>query len=164
MFLFFFPFFTFCYIRLCKVRFGFILFSYITFGSVSLHSVTSMAPTGMLGYFLYPHIRHTSPQSLCFIYISHHRPSYPFNPAPAHNITACDVCINTDEVLCSFVVICAPQADKITNYLPLFERSSFLRLVSFVINRLYGLPSTDLNPTNQPYSSAGIIFVGSLFE
>jgi hypothetical protein len=55
-----------------------------------------------------------------------------------------------DEVLCSFVVICAPQEDKITNY-HYSKGVSFLCLVSFVINNgLYGLPSTDLTPTNQP--------------
>jgi len=34
------------------------------------------------------------------------------------------VCINTDQVLFSFVVIFAPQTDRITNLLTLFERSS----------------------------------------
>ena len=48
--------------------------------------------------------------------------SYPLNPVPA-----CSVCINTDEVLRSFVVLCAPQADKHKNYLnsnPRYQRDS----------------------------------------
>ena len=39
-----------------------------------------------------------SPQSLSLTYIYLRRPSYHFNPVPAHNITACGICINTDEV------------------------------------------------------------------
>jgi hypothetical protein len=106
MFLFYFPFVTFCYVRLCMVRFGFISFSYFTFisvtflfffpflmfyvrlcmvrfclimfGSVSVRYITSTAPTGTLRYFLYPHIRHTPTQSFSLTYISHRRPSYPF--------------------------------------------------------------------------------------
>lgn len=89
-----------------------------------------------------------SSQSLSLTYLSRRRLSYPFNPVPAHKVTACGICINTDEVLCSFTVIGAPQVDKLTT---IIRKESFLCLVSFVINnRLYGLPSTDLTPTNQP--------------
>jgi hypothetical protein len=107
---------SFLYILLRYVVYGLVWFNYVTFGSVSLYYIMSMAPTDTLRYCLYPHMHHTSPQLLSLTNISRRHPSYPFNPVPAHNITACGICINTDEVLFSFVVVCAPQADKITIY------------------------------------------------
>jgi len=139
-FLFCFPFVTFFTLR-C-VWLGSVSFNYFTFGSfwvcffssfLSLCSVTlECVRLGSVSLcyvwfcfitFCYVHGTHrhikvfslSSPQSLSLTYTSHRRPSYPFNPVLAHNITACGVCINTDEVLCSFIVICMPQADKITN-------------------------------------------------
>jgi len=68
----------------------------------------------------------TSPQSFSLTNICRRRPSYFFNPVPTHRISVCRVCIDTDEVLFSFVVICAPRADNISNLLPLSETSSMI--------------------------------------
>jgi hypothetical protein len=102
------------FVMLGCVWFGFVSFSYVMFGSVSLHHIMSPAPTGMLKYFpISPHMPHL-PESSSLTNISHRCPSYPFNPVPTHNISACGVCIYTGKVLFSFVVICVPQVDKIT--------------------------------------------------
>jgi len=105
-----------CMVRFCLVTLCLVRFNYVTFGSVSLYYVMSTAPTGTLKYCLYRHMHHTSPQSLSLTNVFRRRPSYPFDPVPTHNITACGICINTDEVSFSFIVICTPQADKITIY------------------------------------------------
>jgi len=56
------------------------------------------------------------PKSLSFTYMSGRPPSYPLDTVPAAVF-----CINTDEVERSFVVLFALEADKLRNYLLLFE-------------------------------------------
>jgi len=43
-------------------------------------------------------------------------------PIAALNNPACGICINMDEVLFPFVVICAPQADNISNLTTIIQK------------------------------------------
>ena len=97
-----------------------IFFHFVTFCLLWFPLLTNVT----FSFITLRYVHGACPQSFSLIYRFRRRPSYPFYPVPAHNITACGVCINADEVLLSFVVICAPQTYNILNLLPLLYLSS----------------------------------------
>jgi len=94
------------------------------FGSPTLTDWANLCPEGMLDYILGNHglKRHTSPPSRSCRYVTRSCSTPHICSVAAHSKSACGVHITTDGVARAFVVFCAPQAAKLTNYSTTSER------------------------------------------
>ena len=88
------------------------------FGSAILTNWANFCREAMLDYVLGNHgpKRHTYPSSRLCHYVTRNRPTPHICSVAANSRSACGVHFTTDDVARSFVVFCAPQAVKLTNY------------------------------------------------